>query len=162
MKPILIFAAASMLLPSFATAEFKLSELSEKNETKRRKAFTEWVSTEEEKKEEYGRYERKGQFVIYMETSEKGERRIYEDNPDGFLYNFWFLYGEANFCKKNKELRKKGFVLLSASSYTNERSQTLYQGIWVSKDVEERMQRVIRRYGISQATISEDHVPGKK
>lgn len=148
-----------LFIATAAQAEFRLSELDERGATKRRKAFTEWVKTDEEKKEEYGRYERKGQFPIYHESSEEGERRLYEDNPDGFYYQFWAIYGEKGFCNKDKELRKENYVLLTASKYTFNKGGTLYRGIWVSRDVEERMERVIRRYGMSQAFISEDHVP---
>ncbi len=58
--------------------------------------------------------------------------------------------------KKDEELRKKKYVLLTASKYTNEKGKTLYRGIWISKDVEERMVRVIDRYGISQTVITND------
>ena len=148
------------VVPGLVHAEFQLSELSEKRETKRRKAFTEWV-TDKTAKEEYERYDRKGQFPIYHESSAKGERRLYEDNPDGFMYQIWSLYGEKGFVKKNRELSKEKYVLLTASQFTNEKGHTLYRGIWVSKDVEDRMVRVIDRYGISQAVISPDHVPSK-
>ena len=131
---------------------------SARSATKRRKAFTDWV-TPDTAQETYERYERKGQFPIYHESSEQGERRIYEDNPDSFSFQIWSLYGEKGFCKKDSELRKKGYVLLTASKYTNEKGRTLYRGIWVSQDVEKRMERVIRRYGISKAYISTDHVP---
>lgn len=139
-------------------AEFSISELSEKQTTKRRKAFTDWV-TPETAQETYERYDRKGQFPIYHESSEQGERRIYEDSPDSFGFQIWSLYGEKDFCKKDSELRRDGLVLLTASKYTYKKGYTLYRGIWVSRDVEKRMERVIRRYGISKAYISTDHVP---
>ena len=148
------------LLPGLVHAEFQLSELSPKRETKRRKAFTEWVN-EKTLKEEYERYDRKGQFPIYHESSAKGERRLYEDNPDGFMYQIWSLYGEKGFIKKSQALRKDNYVLLTASKFTTDKGHTLYRGIWVSKDIEERMVRVIERYGISQAVISADHIPSK-
>lgn len=154
MKRQMLLAAALTMVASVACAEIKLSEFSEKYDTKRRKAFTEWV-TAETLKEEYERYERKGQFPIYHESSEKGERRIYEDNPDGFMFQIWSLYGDKAFTKKDKELRKHNYVLLTASCDTSN-GRKLYRGIWVSLDVEKRMQRVIRRYGISQAVIADD------
>ena len=116
MSKILLLLIA--LLPGLVQAELKLSELSPKQDTRRRKAFTEWVSGEALKKE-YGRYDRKGQFPIYHESSEQGERRLYEDNPDGFMYQIWSLYGEKGFVKKDKELRKHNYVLLTASAYKN-------------------------------------------
>ena len=158
MKSIVLAATASLFLAGASFAEFRLSEFSDQYETKRRKGFTEWV-TAETRDEEYKRYERKGQFPIYIESSDQGERRIYEDNPDGFLFQFWNIYGEKGFCDKDRELRKHKYVLLTASKYENAKGHVLYQGIWVSRDVEERMERVIRRYGISQAYISDDHVP---
>ncbi len=151
-KQVLLIVMLTALI-SGVRAEIKLSELSDKYATKRRKAFTDWVTTET-LKEEYERYDRKGQFPIYHESSEKGERRIYEDNPDCFAFQVWSLYGEKAFCKKDRVLHKDGYVLLTASAYTNKGGNTLYRGIWVSRDIEERMQRVIRRYGISQARIT--------
>jgi len=150
--PLFIILALLTAIP-IVKGGIQLSEFSDKYETKRRKGFTEWV-TEKTMKDEYERYERKGQFPIYHESSEKGERRIYEDNPDGFLFQIWGVYGEKGFIKKNRELSKQ-YVLLTASAYTNKQGHTLYRGVWVSKDVEERMQRVIRRYGISQAVITD-------
>jgi hypothetical protein len=152
------FIVLVALVAGSTFAEFRLSEFSERSATKRRKAFTPWV-TEDTAQKTYERYDRKGQFPIYHESSEQGERRIYEDNPDTFGFQIWGIYGEKGFCKKNSELRRKRFILLTASKYTNEKGHTLYRGIWVSQDVEKRMQRVIRRYGISQAYISPDHEP---
>lgn len=157
-KKLLIILTALVVGNTFA--EFRLSEFSEKYATKRRKAFTDWI-TKETLEEAYERYDRKGQFPIYHESSEKGERRIYEDNPDSFGFQVWSVYGEKGFCKKDNELRRHGYVLLTASKYTNKKGHTLYRGIWVSEDVEKQMQRVIRRYGISQAYISADHVPAE-
>ena len=153
-----ILTVLLLLCAGTTLAEFNLSELSEKRATKRRKAFTDWVTPDTAQKT-YERYERKGQFPIYHESSEQGERRIYEDNPDSFSFQIWSLYGEKGFCKKDSELRKEGYVLLTASKYTHKKGHTLYRGIWISQDVEERMERVIRRYGISKAYISKDHVP---
>ncbi len=155
MKKHIIMAVVVAMAVSTVHAGIKLSELTDRNATKRRKAFTEWV-TPETMKEEYERYERKGKFPIYHESSEKGERRIYADCPDGFAFQIWSIFGEKDFCGKDKELRKDNNVLLTASSYTDPQGHTLYRGVWVSTDIEKRMQRVIRRYSISQAVITDD------
>ncbi len=155
MKKQILMAVVFGLAVSTVQAGVKVSELSERDAKKRNRAFTEWV-TPETMKDEYERYERRGKFPIYMESSEKGERRLYEDNPDAFAFQIWNIYGEKDFCAKDKELREANYVLLTASSYTDAKGYTLFKGVWVSRDVGERMERVIRRYGISQAVVTDD------
>lgn len=148
------FVLTFLLIPLFISAQTIIpSQLEERKESRREKGFTEWqaraIATEyffKQKEDE--------SYPLYLEANATYEvRGIYPDLDGSYgAASRWYL-SESKLLDYHREYTGNGSILLTLSSYKNEKGETRYMAVWVSRSMLEEAERDLKRFGITQARI---------
>ena len=95
----------------------------------------------------------KGMIPIYREQTDDQRRTLFVERPEGSAFWTKDSLTKSELQELHTKLKLDGYVLVSLAEFEYN-GIPRYWGTWVSADSEKDLVRELKRYGLSQASIS--------